>query len=294
MSNLECKSAIKRQRHEQSIANAIRSWSVPSGSLQLMRETLAELSPQLFDIDEDGIDLSESNIKQCKRKICDGHYTAAVRVLSSSSVAPYNDDTLEDLKAKHPFKPAPSLPYISINHHHLIASPTVVLDRIKSFSHAVANSDELVSSITQVVNLFLDGNCPKIMGEYIACAPLIPLVKPRGGIRPITVGTVWRRLVSKFGVGVSGGGEAILYTVNCLIEGHRDDVGLSMLLVDFKNAFNLVDREVMLKEVRIRCPAISRWAEFCYSSPDCTTGNTPYGHAKECSRVTSLALYFFL
>ncbi|GKE20479.1 hypothetical protein Tco_1431991, partial [Tanacetum coccineum] len=68
------------------------------GSLQLVRETLAETSPQWSAIDEEGIDLS---------------------------VAPYNDDTLEDLKAKHPFKPAPSLPYISIDHHHLIASPTV-------------------------------------------------------------------------------------------------------------------------------------------------------------------------
>nr|GEW46440.1 hypothetical protein [Tanacetum cinerariifolium] len=46
-----------------------------------------------------------------------------------------------------------------------------------------------------------------------------------------------------------------------------DDVGLTMLLVDFKNAFNLVDREVMLQKVRIRCPSISRWVEFCYSSP---------------------------
>ncbi|GKF33322.1 putative reverse transcriptase domain-containing protein [Tanacetum coccineum] len=106
-----------------------------------------------------------------------------------------------------------------------------------------------------------------------------------GGIRPIAVGTVWRRLVSKvsailishsldgylddlqFGVGVSGGGEAILHAMNRLIEGRGDDVGLSMFLVDFKNAFNLVDREVMLEEVRVRCPAISRWVEFCYSSP---------------------------
>nr|GEU29691.1 hypothetical protein [Tanacetum cinerariifolium] len=47
----------------------------------------------------------------------------------------------------------------------------------------------------------------------------------------------------------------------------RDDVGLSMLLVDFKNAFNLVDREVMLREVCLRCPAILRWVEFCYSNP---------------------------
>ncbi|GJT18909.1 reverse transcriptase domain-containing protein [Tanacetum coccineum] len=305
-SNLECKSAIKRQRQEESIVNAIRSWSLPGGSLQLMKEALAESSPPLSDVAEEGLDLDERNIKQCKRKICDGHYTAAVRVLSSSGVAPYNDDTLEDLKTKHPFKPPPSLPHISIDHHHLVASPAVVLDRIKSFPRgtscgrdglraqhlmdclsgaAVAISDELVSSITQVVNLFLDGKCPNMLGEYIASAPLTPLVKPGGGIRPIAVGTVWRRLVSKvsavmignslngylddlqFGVGVSGGGEAILHAVNRLIEDRGDDVGLSMLLVDFKNAFNLVDREVMLKEVRLRCPTISRWVEFCYSNP---------------------------
>jgi hypothetical protein len=111
------------------------------------------------------------------------------------------------------------------------------------------------------------------------------LVKPGGGIRPIAVGTVWRRLVSKvcasmighsldgyfnglqFGVGVSGGGEAILHAVNRLIEDRGGDVGLSMLLVDFKNAFNMVDCAVMLREVRLRVPAISRWVEFCYSSP---------------------------
>ncbi|GJZ74740.1 hypothetical protein Tco_0639205 [Tanacetum coccineum] len=63
----------------------------------------------------------------------------------------------------------------------------------------------------------------------------------------------------QFGVGVSGGGEVILHAVNRLIEGRRDDVGLSMLLVDFKNAFNLVDQDVMLQEVRLHCPAISRW-----------------------------------
>ncbi|GKD98432.1 reverse transcriptase domain-containing protein [Tanacetum coccineum] len=71
----------------------------------------------------------------------------------------------------------------------------------------------------------------------------------------------------QFGVGVPGGGEAILHAVNRLVEDRGDDVGLSMLLVDFQNAFNLVDRTVMLEEVRLRCPAISRWVEFCYSSP---------------------------
>ncbi|GKB71224.1 hypothetical protein Tco_0932636 [Tanacetum coccineum] len=77
-SNLEYKSAIKRQRQEESIVNAIRSWSLPGDSLQLMRETLAESSPPFSDVDGEDIDLGERNLKHYKRKICDGHYTAAV------------------------------------------------------------------------------------------------------------------------------------------------------------------------------------------------------------------------
>ncbi|GJT74108.1 hypothetical protein Tco_1040833 [Tanacetum coccineum] len=271
-SNIECKFAIKRQRQEESIAIAIRSWGMPGGSLQLVREALAEPSPSWSNIDDGNLESGEWNVKQCKRKICDGHYTEAVRLLSSSSVAPYNDATLEDLKAKHPLKPAPSLPHIPIDHHQLIASPDVVLDMIKSFPRGtscgrdglraqhlidclsgvvVAISNELIAAITQVVNLFLDGKYPKMLGEYVASAPLTPLVKPGGGIRQIVVCTIWRHLVSKvsaamighsldgylndlqFGVGVSGGGDAILHAVNQLIEDRGDDVGLSMLLVKF-------------------------------------------------------------
>jgi len=37
-----------------------------------------------------------------------------------------------------------------------------------------------------------------------------------------------------------------------------------MLTVDFLNAFNLVDRSALLREVRLRCPSISLWVEFLY------------------------------
>nr|GEV51999.1 hypothetical protein [Tanacetum cinerariifolium] len=40
-----------------------------------------------------------------------------------------------------------------------------------------------------------------------------------------------------------------------------------MLLVDFKNAFNLVDMSVLLEETRVRCPSIAPWVEFCYAQP---------------------------
>nr|GEX91934.1 putative reverse transcriptase domain-containing protein [Tanacetum cinerariifolium] len=182
-SNLECKSANKRKLQEESIINAIRSWGVPGGSWQVVKETLVVSALPMLDLDKEDLDLC-----------------------------------------------------IPIDHQRLIASQDVVLDRIKSFPR---------------------GKCPTWLGEYIASAPLTPLVKPGGGIRSIAVGTVWRRLVSKvsatmighsldgyldglqFGVGVPGGGEAIIHAVNRLVEDRGDDVGLSMLLVDFQNAFNL-------------------------------------------------------
>nr|GFC27870.1 hypothetical protein [Tanacetum cinerariifolium] len=113
------------------------------------------------------------------------------RVLSSSGVAPYNDATLEDLKTKHPFKPPSSLPHISIDHHHLVASQAVVLERIKSFSRGTScgrdglHAQPLIDCLSRAAIAIYDG------------ALLTPLVKPSGGIRPIAVGTVWRRLVVK-------------------------------------------------------------------------------------------------
>nr|GEW51665.1 putative reverse transcriptase domain-containing protein [Tanacetum cinerariifolium] len=135
---------------------------------------------------------------------------------------------------------------------------------------AFAVADNLLGSITGVVNLFLSGKCPSQLREYIASAPLTPLVKPCGGIRLIPVGTGWRRLVYKvssssfgismntclqdfqFGVGVPGGYEAVLHFVNRLVESKGNEVGPSLLLVDFSNAFNL-------NESRMRCPSIAPW-----------------------------------
>ncbi|GJS00068.1 hypothetical protein Tco_0316576 [Tanacetum coccineum] len=156
----KCKSGIKSQRQDESIANAIQSWGIPGGSLQLVREALAE-------------------------------------------------------------------------------PPFHVLDMIKSFPHGMSYGCDGLRAQHLM-------DC--LSGEYIASAPLTPLVKSGGNIRPIVVGTVWQRLVSKlsaaiighsldgylndlqFSVGVSGGGEAILHVVNQLIKDRGDDVGLSMLL----------------------------------------------------------------
>ncbi|GJV12876.1 hypothetical protein Tco_1354417 [Tanacetum coccineum] len=121
------------------------------------------------------------------------------------------------------------------------------------------------------------GNAPKMLGEYVASAPLTPLVKPGGGIRPIHVGTVWRRLVFKvsavmighsldryfddlqFGFGVSGGGDAILHAVNRLIE----DV-------------------VMTKFAFVVLLFYVGWDFVTLTQLGCIIGNTSYGCANEC------------
>ncbi|GKB07222.1 hypothetical protein Tco_0835506 [Tanacetum coccineum] len=85
---------------------------------------------------------------------------------------------------------------------------------------------------------FHSGKCPTYQGVFANSAPLDI--------------SLWSSQVVdfQFGVGVPGGCEAVLHSVNRLIESKGNEVGLSMLLVDFKNAFNLVDRSVLLEETR--------------------------------------------
>lgn len=306
-SSAESRSGKRRSLQAEGISDSIRIWREPGGIQRLVCLFLSGDHARPIGVScDDDISLEDLNLKQCKRKLGDGHYTAAIRVLTSSGIAPHNETTLRELIAKHPSAPAPQIPVDPIDEPPLNVSKSLVLDRIKSFPKgtscgkdglraqhlidalsgaAIAIADDLLSSITAVVNLFLRGQCPPSLGEFVASAPLTPLLKPGGGVRPIAVGSVWRRLVSKvaaivvgkalssymedtqFGVGVSGGGEAILHAVNRLVEDQGNDSSLSMLLVDFKNAFNLVDREAMINVVRGKCPSISRWVEFCYANP---------------------------
>jgi len=41
-------------------------------------------------------------------------------------------------------------------------------------------------------NGWLGGRCPLSLAEFVAYAPLTPLLKPNGGICPVDVGDIWR------------------------------------------------------------------------------------------------------
>ena len=291
-----------------SIQQALAGWKDGSGFSALVSSLLVSPRGRLVSGEEhrDGVSAVSSNVRQCLRKVADGHFTAAVKVLCSSGVAPINDSTLNALKDKHPDMPPPVLPSILLAEPALLVDKDCVVGCIKSFPKGTscgrdglraqhlldamcgegsATASGLASAITDVVNLWLGGNCPRFLAEFVASAPLTPLLKPDNGIRPIVVGAIWRRLVSKvamlkvkkemsaylgdfqFGVGIPNGAEAVLHNANRFLNSFHSDGSMAMLTVDFSNAFNLVDRTALLREVSLRCPSISPWVQFLYAQP---------------------------
>ena len=103
--------------------------------------------------------------------------------------------------------------------------------------------------------------------RFLAGAPLTALTKKQGGVRPIAVGDVIRRLVSKcvcnqmgeqfadylmpdqVGVAVSGGMEALVHTFRRFLETNRDNADSLIFKADFQNAFNQVKRASFLRLV---------------------------------------------
>ncbi|KAI3822707.1 hypothetical protein L1987_10303 [Smallanthus sonchifolius] len=245
-----------------SILRALAMWKEGSGFEVLVNSVLADSGEGVVRGGEAHREIAEEvspNIKQCLRKVSDGHFNAAVKVLCVKSFPKGTSCGCDGLRAQH------------------------LLDALSGEGSATASG--LLTAITEVVNLWLGGLCPRVLADFVASAPLTPLLKPDNGIRPIAVGAIWRRLVSKvamkkvgkeavtyledyqFGVGVPNGAEAVLHSANRFLNSFHSDGSLAMLTVDFSNAFNLVDRSVLLREVHRQCPSIFPWVQFLYAQP---------------------------
>ncbi|XP_026456108.1 uncharacterized protein LOC113357059 isoform X2 [Papaver somniferum] len=304
-SSSEERSGTRKKLQTAAINKALLVWREPAGCISLVQQLLG-LNKRASTQRAPSKKKTKRHLEACRKKLSYGHYTAAIRILSSSGVAQPTADTLFELQQKHPYVPPPTISTEAVSTPSLTVDSKAVLAALKSFPKGTscgrdglraqhlldamsgagaAISDELLLSITGVVNLWLAGKCPPSIGIFVASAPLTPLLKPGGGLRPIAVGTIWRRLCSKlastsvcknlniylgnhqYGVGIPCGGESILYAANRFLEMHGSDNTKSMLLIDFSNAFNMVDRSTIIREVRTHCPIISRWVEFCYMQP---------------------------
>ena len=138
--------------------------------------------------------------------------------------------------------------------------------------------EKTIESITNLVNNLLAGKMPKEIAKYFCGANLFGAKKKDGGIRPIAVGEILRRLVSKaamralskkaeqllsplqLGVGVRGGCETV---VHALREAMKDNNSF-VLQVDFQNAFNSANRGTTYNELLIHFPELGHWVTACY------------------------------
>ena len=143
-------------------------------------------------------------------------------------------------------------------------------------------SNRLISSLTAFINALASGQTPLPVRPYLCGATLLASPKKSGGLRPIAVGEVLRRLTSKclaitvrsevysvltplqLGVCVKGGCEAIIHATSHLMSSFPTDQRWTLLL-DFSNTFNSVDPEAMFAEFREHIPSLSAWMESCYS-----------------------------
>ena len=62
-----------------------------------------------------------------------------------------------------------------------------------------------------------------------------------------------------------------------------------MLKVDFRNAFNLVDRSALLQQALNHFPGMYRWVEFCYSCPSTLQPSSLSNAAKTTGHVAEAA-----
>ena len=113
---------------------------------------------------------------------------------------------------------------------------------------------KLLTAITGFVNMLLDGVYHPVIIPVLFGGNLTAFMKKSGGIRPIAVGYMWRRIAAKcvnafaisslgdyfaptqLGVGISGGCEAAVHAARRFIENMPSDYSVAKL--DFSNAFN--------------------------------------------------------
>ena len=135
------------------------------------------------------------------------------------------------------------------------------------------------------LNLLARGTLPGWLGPYIASATLVPLTTKTDGTRPIGVGEVHRRLVSKMGMqsiskdrlrevfGTTqlaferNGCETITHALRYLFKQDHSDGPLFTLGMDGANAFGNIDRAFMFQEIRHLFPELAAYIEFCYGKP---------------------------
>ncbi|KAJ0182426.1 hypothetical protein K1T71_001795 [Dendrolimus kikuchii] len=244
--------------------------------------------------------------KLVESRIADGDLSGAARLLfSEDKIASNNAETLATLKDKHPPSATdlhlPEEP--NILNSFICASKEDVLKAINSFRPGSAGGldgltpqhlkdltsggnghagEILLQDLTALINLMLSGRVHNDILDVLYGANLCALKKKDGGIRPIAVGTTYRRLAAKIcctkhkevlknylqpvqlGFGTQGGCEAAVHALRTFLDRNSREI---LLKVDVRNTFNSIDRGALLTQIKENIPNSFGFLWQCYSTP---------------------------
>ena len=157
------------------------------------------------------------------------------------------------------------------------ASPGKIFPQI--FKDLVSKSNgsaglNFLKSLTKLINLIGDGKILDPLRPFFFGAKLIALIIMDGGLRPIAIGNTLRRIASKcagskalserqnffgnvqVGCGTKRRAEIAAHSFRNLIERDDNPKRTVLLKLDFKNAFNSLNRETMLNHVYSNRPEL--------------------------------------
>ena len=142
-------------------------------------------------------------------------------------------------------------------------------------------SNELCEAVAELGRKLCASNVnPKYLKAYTACR-LIPLDKDPG-VRPIGVGEILRRIIGKAVTtllnpalaeataplqtcaGIPGGVEATIHALRRIFDDPETE---AVLLLDARNAFNVLNRKAALNNIKYTCPEIATYIINTYRNP---------------------------
>ena len=148
---------------------------------------------------------------------------------------------------------------------------------------ASAGGPVLLRALTDLVNIIVKGDTPSSISPFFFGASLIALEKKGGGVRPIAIGCILRRLAAKaigsqlksrmgdllaprqLGYGTPHGCEVVVHAVRMYL--HHLSPDNAILKLDFSNAINTIHRDIMLKAVQDLAPELLCFMHSVYSAP---------------------------
>ena len=148
-----------------------------------------------------------------------GQFGPAAKILSSEGLAPNSRATLKALEELHPKEVPPNLlqpDNVASSAYQF--SDNIVFEQLKTFSKYTAagppkmypehllqavectapdHSESDLKAITRFVNTGSRGKFPSFVSRALCSASLTALSKKKGGVRPIAVGEILKRLIAK-------------------------------------------------------------------------------------------------